>query len=280
MPRYSIDDEWEKEKRQIEKVRKERVKREKPPKVKKEKYRPPKEEPVVIPQEDEYIVDPVAQKRKKKIAILISLIVCVFAALFIYRGFKSSKEEVSDASKLKEGEVLMPNVAGYDIEAAKEVLEQNELTPNIIYSSDQFCIYDTVIKTDINKNTPVKKGSEVSVYVCQQVNIPDKIDVKVEPTPYEKDHMEVVSLDIEGETFVANIKNAANVPVKTITYTLLYRKEDGTRVGERTYIKDGLNLQPGETVSVRNFIKAPCSCTLSITRFFCIAGSEKGDGKK
>ena len=272
MPKYTIDDgtdyglSYSEKKGTSTYEDKKKEKKIKKPKIRKEKG---VDEPL-IPVEDSYISSYNREKRRKKIAIMVILIIIVFVAMFVYKQFKVTHNKMQENISLKENEVLMPNVAGYDIEAALELLSYCELNGEIIYSHDPYCAYDTIIKTDISKNSVIEKGSTVQLYVCQQASeIPENVKVTAEETPYVKDYIEIDSMEIEGETFVITIKNVSNYDVASIAYTLLYRAPDGTRIGERTYIKDNVDFKPNGTLKIRNKVKAPDNCSLSVSRFSC-----------
>lgn len=200
------------------------------------------------------------------IVILTSAIMgCKYAFSFYSQEMKNEKE-------LATTDVYMPDVNGFDIDAAKETLTRAGLTYNINYVNDNLYIYDTIIKTNVETGSPVKKNTCIELYVSDSESAEkDSYNVSVGSFEYEKNHIRVsdLTIDAEKQSFLLTIVNESNVIIDTIQYTVCYTTPEGVKYGSRTYIKYNAALSPRKKITLSNPIKSDSDAQISIGKIVC-----------
>ena len=178
----------------------------------------------------------------KRIAVALCIIAiftlaimgCKYAFSFYSREMKNEKE-------LATTDVYMPDVNGFDIDAAKETLTRAGLAYNINYVNDNLYIYDTIIKTNVEAGSPVKKNTCIELYVS----------------------------DSESAKKGAYNVSVGNFIIDTIQYTVCYTSPEGVKYGSRTYIKYDAALSPQKKITLSNPIKSDSDAQISIGKIVC-----------
>lgn len=209
----------------------------------------------------------------KRIAVALCIIAiftlaimgCKYAFSFYSREMKNEKE-------LATTDVYMPDVNGFDIDAAKETLTRAGLAYNINYVNDNLYIYDTIIKTNVEMGSPVKKNTCIELYVSDSESAKKgAYNVSVGNFDYEKNHIRVsdLTIDAESQSFLLTIVNESNIIIDTIQYTVCYTSPEGVKYGSRTYIKYDAALSPQKKITLSNPIKSDSDAQISIGKIVC-----------
>ena len=215
--------------------------------------------PVIKPQKSyyKYIL-----KAFKYIAVIAVVVLLAYGFKQAYISEFTDEEEQISSEKIK-----IPNVDGYEIDSAISMLDDKGIEYSIKYVDDELYIYDCVIKTEPSNGEKINVGDDVKVYVAKTPKNAEHGIVETEETPFEKDHINVISFSADNGFYTMLVQNNSNVTIKALSCTLQYQNKQGERYGLRTYYTDGIELKPGDTYTIYGPIKQVGDTYLSIKGF-------------
>ncbi len=148
-------------------------------------------EEVVEEDEDEYDYEPKMEKVTTVLAIIAGIIICIIIIILAVKIFGNFGDDsnpsgpiVTDESSAPEEKfATMPEVAGMDVEEAKQALIELGLTPETAYEESDTVGEGIVIRAGVSTGAEVEKGTTVSLIVSagtKGVEVPDVSDMTYE----------------------------------------------------------------------------------------------------
>ncbi len=200
-----------------------------------------------------------------------SIIILIFVALLLKKPVDIYIESVHNETAIKDYQVEMKNIIGYDVDAAIQELKNNEISYNIIEVEDLYALTGNVIKTSSDAGEYINKEIPIDVYVCNNHdgNQLNTNTITTEPTPFLKNSISVMSFDVIEDDFFIVIQNKNNATLKDIAYTIGYADKSGKAIGSKTYKEFNINVLAGQKYELRNKIKCHNSAYLVVENIVC-----------
>lgn len=211
-----------------------------------------------------------AKERKNLLQVIAFGVVVVLILALLRTPMNKFIESTKEGGKLLPDEMIMTSFLGYDLDVATSILEKNEINVQVIYTYDKYSTDGTIIKTVPEDGYVIKKGSTVQLYVCDDGTPQHPLDyssIQTQATPFNLDHIDVISFDIIDDKFSMIIQNNNNACITSIKYTIAFSNNIGEKIGGKTYQVNDIQILPGEKYILEETIKEQDTAYVSVVSF-------------
>ena len=182
----------------------------------------------------------------------IIVMIVLIAAFIAY--FVSVYKETMEENQLTKTEIEMPNVAGFDVDSAREYLESLGFIVTVEYEEAAYTTKDVVIKSEPSKGEIASENDVATLFVSSSGSFSHDT-VKLVNTDFFKDNISISDIRIDDEYLVFEICNKTDEEVNCLSVTIAYNDINGNAKGKRRFFVDKLSLQSGETTAASVAIK-------------------------